>query len=119
MLDKLPKMVAKWKPILGEEFDLGIGLNTGTARVGNTGTIRKFKYGPLGTTVNLASRVQGATKHFKARLIITGQTKAAIEDSFATGDSARSGWSTSRRKSSSRTGPGRPTGLGGASARLR
>ena len=68
-------MVARWKPILGEDFDLGIGLNTGTARVGNTGTVRKFKYGPLGTTVNLASRVQGATKHFKARLIITGQTK--------------------------------------------
>jgi adenylate cyclase len=84
MLDRLPEMVARWKEILGEEFDLGIGLNTGTARVGNTGTIRKFKYGPLGTTVNLASRVQGATKHFKARLIITGQTKAAIDDTFAT-----------------------------------
>lgn len=84
MLEKLPEMVARWQPVLGEEFDLGIGLNTGTARVGNTGTIRKFKYGPLGTTVNLASRVQGATKHFKARLIITGQTKAAIKDEFAT-----------------------------------
>jgi adenylate cyclase len=80
MLQKLPEMVARWKPVLGEDFDLGIGLNTGTARVGNTGTIRKFKYGPLGTTVNLASRVQGATKHFKARLIITGQTKEAIEE---------------------------------------
>ena len=79
-----PSMDARWKPILGEEFDLGIGVNTGTARVGNTGTNRKFKYGPLGTTVNLASRVQGATKHFKARLIITGQTKAAIDDGFAT-----------------------------------
>ena len=85
MLEKLPEMVARWKPVLGEDFDLGIGLNTGTARVGNTGTIRKFKYGPLGTTVNLASRVQGATKHFKARLIITGQTKEAIEEGdFAT-----------------------------------
>lgn len=84
MLQKLPEMVARWKPVLGEDFDLGIGLNTGTARVGNTGTIRKFKYGPLGTTVNLASRVQGATKHFKARLIITGQTKAAVEEGFST-----------------------------------
>ena len=84
MLARLPGMVERWKETLGEEFDLGIGLNTGTARVGNTGTQRKFKYGPLGTTVNLASRVQGATKHFKARLIITGQTKAAIDDSFCT-----------------------------------
>ena len=84
MLGQLPDMVARWKATLGEDFDLGIGINTGLARVGNTGTIRKFKYGPLGTTVNLASRVQGATKHFKARLIITGQTKAAIDESFAT-----------------------------------
>ena len=84
MLEKLPEMVERWEPILGEEFDLGIGINTGTARVGNTGTIRKFKYGPLGTTVNLASRVQGTTKHFKARLIITGQTKASIEETFRT-----------------------------------
>ncbi len=84
MLEQLPEMVARWKSTLGEDFDLGIGINTGLARVGNTGTIRKFKYGPLGTTVNLASRVQGATKHFKARLIITGKTRAAIDDSFAT-----------------------------------
>ena len=84
MLERLPELVERWEPTLGEQFDLGIGVNTGTARVGNTGTIRKFKYGPLGTTVNLASRVQGATKHFKARLIITGQTKAAIDETFST-----------------------------------
>ena len=84
MLERLPELIDRWEPVLGERFDLGIGLNTGPARVGNTGTIRKFKYGPLGTTVNLASRVQGVTKHFKARLIITGATKAAIEDTFCT-----------------------------------
>jgi len=82
MLAKLPDLAAKWKPILEEDFDVGIGINTGTARVGNTGTARKFKYGPLGNTVNLASRVQGVTKHFKARLIITGQTRAQIGESF-------------------------------------
>ena len=101
MLEKLPEMVGRWKPVLGEEFDLGIGVNTGTARVGNTGTIRKFKYGPLGTTVNLASRVQGATKHFKARLIITGQTKAAIDEGFATRRLGKAAWSTSSSPSSS------------------
>ncbi len=84
MLERLPQLIERWEPVLGERFDLGIGLNTGTARVGNTGTIRKFKYGPLGNTVNLASRVQGVTKHFKARLIITGATRAAIDESFCT-----------------------------------
>ena len=44
---------------------LGIGINTGLARVGNTGSRRKFKYGPLGDTVNVASRVQGASQVFQ------------------------------------------------------
>jgi adenylate cyclase len=84
MLDKLPATVQRWKDVLGEDFALGIGLNTGTARVGNTGTARKFKYGPLGNTVNLASRVQGATKHFHTTCLITGSTRAALEGHFCT-----------------------------------
>ena len=51
---------------------LGIGLNTGPARVGNTGSQYKFKYGPLGNTVNLASRVQGITKYVRCRLLVIG-----------------------------------------------
>jgi adenylate cyclase len=81
MLKHLPETVARWRPTLEEEFDLGIGINTGIAQVGNTGTELKFKYGPLGNTVNLASRIQGATKYFKARLLITEMTKAAIDQS--------------------------------------
>ena len=77
-------MSRKWESTLGEPLDLGIGINTGLAQVGNTGTTRKFKYGPLGTTVNLASRVQGATKHFKARLLITEATRQAIDETFTT-----------------------------------
>ncbi|WP_435017363.1 adenylate/guanylate cyclase domain-containing protein [Tundrisphaera sp. TA3] len=84
MLGKLDPLVRKWEPILGEPFDLGIGLNTGPAQVGNTGSPRKFKYGPLGNTVNLASRVQGATKHFHTRLIVTGETHAKLDAGFAT-----------------------------------
>ena len=41
---------------------IGLGLNTGPAMCGNTGAEQRFKYGPLGHTVNLASRVEGATK---------------------------------------------------------
>jgi adenylate cyclase len=53
------------------------------AQVGNTGSQHKFKYGPLGHTVNLASRVQGATKYLKCRLLITGATVAKLDDTFA------------------------------------
>jgi adenylate cyclase len=82
MLGRLPKLNERWQPILGEPTDLGIGLNTGLARVGNIGTARKFKYGPLGNAVNLASRVQGATKYLKSRLLITEATQARLGGAF-------------------------------------
>src|SRR5262249_22011002 len=60
------------------------GINTGIALVGNTGSHRKFKYGPHGTTVNMASRVQGATKYLRAGILITGATQAQLDGSLAT-----------------------------------
>lgn len=80
MLSDLPRLDQKWSPALGEFLEIGIGINTGTARVGNVGSERKFKYGPLGNTVNLASRVQGATKYLKCKLLITGATRARLGD---------------------------------------
>ena len=61
---------------------LGIGINSGIARVGNTGSHHKFKYGPLGNTVNLASRVQGATKYLRSPILITGSTHSQLDAGF-------------------------------------
>jgi adenylate cyclase len=83
MLGRLPALNERWRATLGEPLELGIGINTGPARVGNVGTERKFKYGALGNTVNLASRVQGATKYFKSRLLITETTHAQLGEGFA------------------------------------
>src|SRR5207253_6509050 len=77
----LPKLNERWEPLLHEPTNLGIGINSGWARVGNTGSQTKFKYGPLGNTVNLASRVQGATKYLKTRLLVTGATQAPLDAS--------------------------------------
>ncbi len=83
MLRCVPALNARWESRLGEPMDLGIGIDSGRASVGNTGSRHKFKYGPLGHTVNLASRVQGATKYLKSRLLVTGATKARVDGSFA------------------------------------
>jgi adenylate cyclase len=83
MLGKAGKLDAKWQAEIGEPTRFGIGINTGTARVGNTGSRCKFKYGPLGNTVNLASRVQGATKHFQTDLLITAATHARLGGQFS------------------------------------
>ncbi len=75
MLGCLPELDKRWRGALGEMMGYGIGINTGIARVGNTGSRRKFKYGPLGDTVNVGSRVQGASRYFKANLLITRATR--------------------------------------------
>jgi adenylate cyclase len=82
MQARLPALDARWQPSLGEPIRVGIGINTGPARVGNVGTERKFKYGALGNTINLASRVQGATKYLKVKVLITEATHARLDDSF-------------------------------------
>lgn len=82
MIGKVARLNEKWRDVLGEDMDLGVGVNTGIARVGNTGSKHKFKYGPLGETVNLASRIQGATKFLKTRLLVTGATREKLGDEF-------------------------------------
>ncbi|MEN1679955.1 MAG: adenylate/guanylate cyclase domain-containing protein [Planctomycetota bacterium] len=80
MLCKLPGLNGRWREILGRETRVSIGINTGVARVGNIGSMRKFKYGPLGNVVNLAARVQTATKHVGVDMMLTGQTAAALPE---------------------------------------
>jgi adenylate cyclase len=76
MLATVPVLNGRWIETVREPMAVSIGISSGTARVGNIGSERKFKYGALGTTVNLASRVQGATKYLKVPVLIT----AAVHD---------------------------------------
>ena len=83
MLAELPRSNWEWKSVIRTQMSLSIGVNSGPAHVGNTGTRRRFKYGPHGHIVNLASRVQGATKFLQSKLLITGATRQYLDDSFA------------------------------------
>jgi adenylate cyclase len=82
MLKALPRINQRWSAVLQGQMAFGIGVNSGIARVGNTGSHHKFKYGPLGNTVNLASRVQGATKYLRSSILITGATHSQLDSGF-------------------------------------
>jgi adenylate cyclase len=84
MLAELPSLDARWHDKIGVPLKLGIGINTGPVQVGNTGSSRKFVYGPLGHTVNLASRVEGATKQLGIPVLITGSTRAQLGNALIT-----------------------------------
>jgi adenylate cyclase len=82
MVEALPEINARWEGVIGRPTRFGIGINSATARVGNTGSTRKFKYGPLGNGVNLGSRVQGATKYLRVDALVTGSTRRQLDGSF-------------------------------------
>jgi adenylate cyclase len=84
MFASLVPLNERWQAVLHEPLDLGIGINSGNAQVGNVGSKLRLKYGAMGNTVNLGSRVQGATKHLKTSMLITESTRAGLDESFAT-----------------------------------
>jgi adenylate cyclase len=73
---------ARWEPLVGVATGFGVGVNSSVARVGNIGSTRKFKYGPLGNGVNLGSRVQGATKYLRVPMLVTGATRRLVGEEF-------------------------------------
>jgi adenylate cyclase len=82
MLGELVPLNETWSEKLGHPLRIGVGINTGMAQVGNAGSRRRLKYGPRGHTINLASRVEGATKHLGVQVLITGSTRAQLDKSF-------------------------------------
>jgi adenylate cyclase len=84
MLAGLAGLNREWQGELKRTMNLGVGIHSGKAVVGNVGSEVKFKYGARGPTVNLASRVEGATKHLKCQMLITAGTKERVGEEFAT-----------------------------------
>jgi adenylate cyclase len=78
MTDCLPHVSRKWKSRLAEPLRLGIGLHSGVSKVGNIGTPSRLKYGARGLTVNLASRLEGATKLVGVPLLLSKSTARRV-----------------------------------------
>ncbi len=81
MIAKLSDLNAEFKVKYDLVIDIGIGIHTGPVSVGNFGSSKVFEYTVIGDNVNLASRLEGLTKHYGVRILISEATYLELDKS--------------------------------------
>ncbi|WP_431323498.1 CHASE2 domain-containing protein [Rhizobium sp. YTU87027] len=61
---------------------MGVGINTGECVVGNMGSNRRFDYSCLGDSVNLASRLEGASKNYGVAILLGEETARLVRGAY-------------------------------------
>ena len=77
-LDSIPHNQLKLPD--GIKLDIGIGIHSGDVIVGQIGSADKTNYTVIGDTVNLASRLEGLTKLYGAKVIISQAVRDELEE---------------------------------------
>jgi adenylate cyclase len=82
MIEELKQLNAMWSQQGRLPLAIGIGINHGPVLVGNIGASQRKEFTVMGDAVNLASRLESATKQFHATLLIGESVRHLLDNSF-------------------------------------
>lgn len=80
MQKKITKMQAEFARLGLQHVAAGIGIHTGEMNVGDMGSDYRRAYTVLGDAVNLGSRLEGLTKYYDVKILVSEKTKEQCPD---------------------------------------
>jgi adenylate cyclase len=80
MISRLGELQATWREEKRPVLEIGIGINTGIASVGNMGSSLRYGYTAMGDAVNLSARLEGLNKEYGTRILASESTRNQVRN---------------------------------------
>ncbi|MBR1617701.1 adenylate/guanylate cyclase domain-containing protein, partial [bacterium] len=80
MLSRVSYLQSKWLEEGKPKIEIGIGICSGEAFIGNIGSNERLEYTVIGDTVNTASRIENYNKVYRTNFLISESTYERVKD---------------------------------------